>query len=881
MPSYPFHEIEPFWQEYWQEQKTFEVKEDPSFPKEKRRYVLDMFPYPSGNGLHVGHPEGYTATDIYTRYLRMNGYNVLHPMGFDSFGLPAENYAIQTGTHPQITTETNIKRFREQIRSLGLSYDWTREVITSDAEYYRWTQWIFLQLYKKGLAYEAQAPINWCTSCKTGLANEEVDNGRCDRCGNLVERKELRQWVLKITEYAQRLLDDLELLDWPKSVKAMQENWIGRSEGAEVAFALAADKNKSEPRQLKVFTTRPDTLFGASYMVIAPEHPWLKDLCSSEQAEIVEAYIKQSASKSDLERTDLAKDKSGVFTGSYAINPVNGKEIPIWVADYILISYGTGAIMAVPAHDQRDWEFAKKFDLEILPVLEGGDLSKAAFTGDGAHINSGFLNGLGKQDAIDKCISYLEEKGLGQSRIEYKLRDWLFSRQRYWGEPIPIVHCPSCGPVPLKEEDLPLQLPEVQSYHPTDSGESPLAAISDWLECQCPQCGGPAKRETNTMPQWAGSCWYYLRYLSPRDNKNFVSPQAEDYWMPVDLYVGGAEHAVLHLLYARFWHKVLFDLGLVSQAEPFQRLINQGMILGEMEYTAYQNSKGEWVALDEVQDPQAHASELKNKQGQPLSAVKLSEDQVEKASCGFVLKDAPQIGVRAQAEKMSKSRGNVVNPDHVIEDYGADTLRVYEMFMGPLQMVKPWATGGLAGVHRFLNRVWYIGQKAPATTSASESLEASRYKELQRLLHQSIRKVSQDTEALEFNTAISQMMILSNALSSEELRYDEFWQPFVLLLSPYAPHLAEELWKQLGNTSSLAFAPWPVWDEALCQEDEKEIIFQINGKLKSKARLAADASKEELLAAAHADQKIRELIEGKTVVKEIVVAQRLVNIVIR
>ncbi|WGK69627.1 leucine--tRNA ligase [Candidatus Haliotispira prima] len=875
MARYPFHEIEPRWQQHWQDNKTFEVTEDPRFPPEKRCYVLDMFPYPSGSGLHVGHPEGYTATDIYSRYLRMNGYNVMHPMGFDSFGLPAENYAIRTGTHPQTTTEQNIQRFREQIRSLGLSYDWNREVITSDPDYYKWTQWIFIQLFKKGLAYESKAPINWCTSCKTGLANEEVANGHCDRCGSRVERRNLRQWVLKITAYAERLLQDLELLDWPNSVKAMQENWIGRSEGAEVDFPLAKDPEK----KLRVFTTRPDTLYGATYMVIAPEHPWVPELCNPEQKEAVDKYLAAVTHKSDLERTDLAKDKTGVFSGSYAVNPLTGQNIPIWIADYILISYGTGAIMAVPAHDQRDWEFARKFDLPVVQVLEGGDISESAFTGDGCHINSDELDGLNKQEAISKAIGLLEQRKLGRETVQYKLRDWLFSRQRYWGEPIPVVHCDTCGIVTVPEEQLPLRLPEVQSYQPTD-GESPLAAIEDWIHCRCPNCAGPARRETNTMPQWAGSCWYYLRYLSPKDGQHFVSRQAEKYWMPVDLYVGGAEHAVLHLLYARFWHKVLYDLGLVQQAEPFQRLVNQGMILGQIEFTGYLRKDGSRLSSDELLNPSAHADELKAKDGSPVRAVKLSEEQLTKKGHDFVLKEQPEIKVRGQAEKMSKSRGNIVNPDDVIADYGADTLRLYEMFMGPLQMVKPWATGGLAGIHRFLNRMWSIGEK-PHRNEVPEELSGEvQIGELRRLLHRTIKKVSQDTKNLEFNTAISQMMVLSNSLSSLDFCPLEIWRPFVLLLSPYAPHLSEELWQQIEATGkTLAYEPWPTWDEALCQTDEKEIVFQVNGKLRSKALLPADAGKEDLLTAAKNDPKIQEQLAGKTVRKEIVVPGRLVNIV--
>ena len=883
MARYPFHEIEPRWQKYWQDNKTFQVTEDPAFPPEKRRYILDMFPYPSGSGLHVGHPEGYTATDIYSRYLRMKGYNVLHPMGFDSFGLPAENYALQTGTHPQITTEQNITRFREQIRSLGFSYDWSREVITSDPDYYKWTQWIFIQLFNKGLAYQGQALINWCVSCKTGLANEEVASGCCDRCGSPVERRNMRQWLLKITAYAEQLLSDLELLDWPKSIKVMQENWIGRSQGAEVDFPLAT--SISEPNQkLCIFTTRPDTLYGVTYMVIAPEHPWLEKIITAEQQSAVTEYIAMVSRKSDLERTDLAKEKSGVFTGAYALHPLTEQKIPIWVADYVLMTYGTGAIMAVPAHDQRDWEFAQKFDLPIIEVLEGGDIIQKAFVGDGTHINSGVLNGLNKQDAIAKTIELLEQRGLGKYKVQYKLYDWLFSRQRYWGEPIPIVHCPDCGVVPVPEEELPLRLPQVESYQPTTSGESPLASMKDWVQCLCPKCSAPAHRETNTMPQWAGSCWYYLRYLSPKDKKHFVDPKAAKYWMPVDLYVGGAEHAVLHLLYARFWHKVLYELELVQDKEPFKRLVNQGMILGEMEFTAYQYQNEEqihqWLSVDELVDISTSAGELKIKEGFSIQAIKLSEEQLIKKGNDFVLKENNDIKVRAQAEKMSKSRGNVINPDDVIAEYGADTLRLYEMFMGPLEMVKPWNTGGLAGIHRFLNRMWNIGKKPLRTEPPEELLDDHQAKELRQILHQTIKKVSQDTENLEFNTAISQMMILSNNLAALEFCFLELWQPFVLLLGPYAPHLAEELWQGIPDSeASLAYEDWPSWNESLCQADEKEIVFQVNGKIRSKAILNIHTSKADLLAAAKAQPKVQDQLAGKTIRREIVVPGRLVNIV--
>ena len=644
MSKYPFESIEPKWQKFWDANKTFKAVEDPKFPENKRMYVLDMFPYPSAAGLHVGHPEGYTATDIYCRYLRMNGYNVLHPMGYDAFGLPAENYAIKTGTHPRTTTNANIEHFTQQIKALGFSYDWDRCVSTCEPEYYKWTQWIFLQLYKKGLAYEAQTPINWCPSCMTGLANEEVKDGKCDRCHSEVTHKTIRQWILKITDYADRLDSDLEGLDWPESVKLMQHNWIGKSTGAEVTFTIADKEGKATDQTLTVYTTRCDTLFGATYMVVSPEHKIVPAITTEGQKSAVEAYIEQAAKKSDLERTDLNKDKTGVFSGSYAINPVNGKLIPIWIADYVLISYGTGAIMAVPAHDDRDWEFAKKFNLPIIEVLKSEvNVQEEAWTKDGIHVNSEFLDGLNKKDAIAKMLEFLEEKKIGRKAINYKLRDWVFSRQRYWGEPIPLVHCPDCGTVPVPEEELPLKLPEVKSYQPTGTGESPLAAIDSWVNCKCPKCGKASKRETNTMPQWGGSCWYYLRYLDPKNDKAFCSKEAEKYWMPVDLYIGGAEHAVLHLLYARFWHKVLYDCGVVTTKEPFQRLVNQGMITS----FAYQR---------------------KNKTLVPVDEVEIRED-------GKAYEKATGEQLEQIIAKMSKSLKNVVNPDDEIKAYGADSVR--------------------------------------------------------------------------------------------------------------------------------------------------------------------------------------------------------------
>lgn len=812
MAKYPFSEIEPKWQKYWDEHKTFKASEDPSFPKDRRRYVLDMFPYPSGAGLHVGHPEGYTATDIYCRYLRMNGYNVLHPMGFDSFGLPAENYAIQTGTHPAVTTAANIERFREQIKSLGFSYDWDRELATSDADYYKWTQWIFIQLFKKGLAYESEAPINWCPSCKTGLANEEVKDGECDRCHTKVTRKRIRQWILKITAYADRLLSDLEGLDWPEPVKAMQRNWIGRSEGASVSFKL-----DGRDESLEVFTTRPDTLFGATYMVVAPEHPLVEALTTGGQRAAVGAYVEAAAKKSDLERTDLAKDKTGVFTGSYAVNPVNGRKIPVWISDYVLISYGTGAIMAVPAHDERDWDFAKKFELPIVQVVarEGSPEARLGSCGDpeecfadeGIAVNSGDWNGT-PTAAFKKAITkWLEDRGLGKLAVNYKLRDWLFSRQRYWGEPIPVVHCERCGVVPVPEDQLPLTLPEVKSYEPSGTGESPLANIEAWVRTSCPSCGGLGRRETNTMPQWAGSCWYYLRYIDPKNDEAFVSRDKVDYWMPVDLYVGGAEHAVLHLLYARFWHKVLYDLGLVNTVEPFQRLVNQGMILGE------------------------------------------------------------------DNQKMSKSRGNVVNPDDIVREFGADAMRVYEMFMGPLEVSKPWATAGLVGVSRFLERLWAMGEK-PLSETEPEG-------ELLKLMHKTIRKVSDDTSSLNFNTAISAMMVLSSEANKLDAIPRRLWSALVRMAAPYAPHLGEELWHKAGESGSVSKAAWPIYDPALCEDDELTVVVQVNGKLRADFRAAKDADKAALEASARAIPKIAEQLAGKEIVKTVVVPGKLVNFVVR
>jgi leucyl-tRNA synthetase len=850
MSKYPFESIEPKWQKYWEDNKTFKVSEDAAYPKEKRRYVLDMFPYPSAAGLHVGHPEGYTATDIYCRYLRMKGFNVLHPMGYDAFGLPAENYAIKTGTHPRETTNSNIEHFTKQIKALGFSYDWDRCVQTCDADYYKWTQWIFLQLYKKGLAYESNTPINWCPSCKTGLANEEVKEGRCERCHSEVTRKTIRQWVLKITEYAERLLQDLDELDWPESVKIMQRNWIGKSIGAEVDFAVADKDGKATDKKLRVYTTRCDTLFGATYMVVSPEHPLVAELTTAEQKAAVEKYIEDAAKKSDLERTDLAKDKTGVFSGSYAINPVNGKQIPIWVADYVLISYGTGAIMAVPAHDTRDWDFAKKFNLPIIEVLKSEvDVQKQAWTEDGIHVNSDFLDGLNKQDAINKMLDFLEEKKIGKKAINYKLRDWIFSRQRYWGEPIPLVHCPKCGTVAVPEDQLPLELPNVKTYQPTGTGESPLAGIDSWVNCKCPQCGGDAKRETNTMPQWAGSCWYYLRYLDPKNDKEFCAKEKENYWMPVDLYVGGAEHAVLHLLYARFWHKVLYDIGVVSTKEPFHRLVNQGMITS----FAYQRKDKTLVPVDEVED-KGNNVYVEKATGQELTQV---------------------------VAKMSKSLKNVVNPDEEIKLYGADSVRMYEMFMGPLTMSKPWATQGIVGIHRFLEKVWGVAEKPYSDLDIFGKLEDENLIELRKLYAKTVEKVTNDTDTLNFNTAISQMMIFINAVSKLNEIPKTMWEGFVKMLSCYAPHLGEELWERLGHKGTIAYETWPTVDAGLSADDQKTIVVMINGKLRDKFNAAPGTSQADLIAAARQTEGVKKFLEGKTEVKVVCVPDKLVNIVVK
>lgn len=797
--EYNFSELEPKWQKYWQENNTFKTLEDRSKPK---YYVLDMFPYPSGAGLHVGHPEGYTATDITARYKRMKGFNVLHPMGWDSFGLPAENHAIKTGIHPNKITKENIATFKRQLQSLGFSYDWDREIATSDVDYYRWTQWIFVQLYNKGLAYESQMMVNWCPALKTVLANEEVIGGKSEVGGHPVIRKPMKQWMLRITEYAERLLQDLELLDWPESVKEMQRVWIGKSEGALVKFELDGSSESVE-----VFTSRPDTLFGATYMVLAPEHALVDVVTTKDQEAAIKAYRDATALKSDLERTELNKDKSGAFTGAYAINPANGQKIPVWIADYVLNTYGTGAIMAVPGHDERDWEFAKKFNLPIVEVVEGGNVQEAAHAEDGEHVNSDFLNGLRKTEAITKMISWLSAKGIGSKKINYKLRDWLFSRQRYWGEPFPILKFEDGTVRCLDVDELPVVLPEVERYEPAGTGESPLATIDEWLYVVDPKTGKKARRETNTMPQWAGSCWYYLRFCDPKNTSAPWDSKIENYWMPVDLYVGGAEHAVLHLLYSRFWHKVLYDLGLVSTKEPFHKLVNQGMILGE------------------------------------------------------------------DGEKMSKSRGNVINPDSVVKEYGADTLRLYEMFMGPLEKTKPWSMNGVKGVYNFLNRVHrYFMDRANYTDGDEETANVKE-------LHKLIKKVTEDIEDMKFNTAISQMMIYMNHMNKTKVS-SKSAQLFALVLSPFAPHLAEELWHFLGHKNTIAFEQWPQYDAAIAKDDMITLAVQVNGKTRGTFEVAPDISKEAFFALVKADEKIAKFLQG-TIVKEIYVPGKICNFVVK
>ena len=872
MAIYPFASIEPKWQDYWRRNRTFRTPDQPD-PAKPKIYVLDMFPYPSGAGLHVGHPEGYTATDIVCRYKRMRGFNVLHPMGWDAFGLPAEQYAIKTGAQPRATTEKNIATFRRQLQMLGFSYDWEREIATTDPAYFRWTQWIFLQLFKKGLAYEAEVPVNWSPTLGTVLANEEVEEWRAK--GHTVERRPLRQWVLKITAYAERLLADLETLDWPDGIKEMQRNWIGKSEGAEVDFAIAGREQES----IRVFTTRPDTLFGATYMVLAPEHPLVDAITAPAQAAAVRAYREAAARKSDLERTELQKEKTGVATGAFAVNPVNNEPIPVWIADYVLWGYGTGAIMAVPGHDARDYAFARTFGLPIREVVAGGDLGRAAYEGDGPLVNSAnaeiSLNGLPVPEAKQRITDWLAARNRGQAKVNYRLRDWLFSRQRYWGEPFPLVHCPACGVVPLDEADLPLTLPEMTDFSPTGTAEPPLARAEAWLQTRCPKCGGGARRETNTMPQWAGSCWYYLRYIDPANDQAPCDPAKAAYWLPVDLYVGGAEHAVLHLLYARFWHKVLFDLGVAPTPEPFARLVNQGLILGEIEYQAYETAAGAPVSAEQVTDDDRDA-----RTGEPLKAIRLKPEQVRKEGDSFVRVDAPAVRVAARAFKMSKSRGNVINPDAIVREYGADTLRLYEMFMGPLTQAKPWSMDGVEGVFRFLNRMWRLIVDDESGGLVQEIVEAPADAEQLRALHGLIKKVTDDIEALSFNTAIAAMMTFLNEAAKWERRPKAVMESVVLLLAPFAPHAAEELWARLGHDQTLAREPWPAYDPARLVQDAFEYGVQVNGKVRSRFTASAKAPAAELEQTALADPVIQKWIAGKTIKKVIVVPGRLVNLIV-
>ncbi len=927
MPAYHPQRIEPKWQAEWERNKTFRAEDlDRSRPK---LYVLDMFPYPSGAGLHVGHPEGYTATDIVCRYKRMRGYNVLHPMGWDAFGLPAEQYAVEKNIHPRITTQDNINTFRRQIKSLGFSYDWDREVDTTDPGYYKWTQWIFLQIHDtwydpdfpwtdakgrprrgKGrpiaelpipagtsdpdayrdahrLAYRAEVPVNWCPALGTVLANEEVIDGKSERGGFPVVRMPMTQWMLRITAYAERLVEDLEDVDWPRPIKDMQRNWVGRSEGAEVDFPIADGATRDTmaggprpwreapgPDVIRVFTTRPDTLFGATYMVLAPEHPLVDKVTTGARRGDVAAYRAAAARKSDLDRTDLAKGKTGVFTGGYAINPVNGLAIPIWIADYVLMGYGTGAIMAVPGHDERDFEFARAFDLPIVRVVapsrdQAEDPLTRAEVEPAVAVNSRNaeveLDGLPTAEAKRVITAWLERKGLGKKTINYKLRDWLFSRQRYWGEPFPVVLDEQDRVRALAVSELPVRLPELADFKPTGKPEPPLSKAREWV-----RYSEKARRETNTMPQWAGSCWYYLRYIDPKNDQRPWDPEKERYWMPVDLYVGGAEHAVLHLLYSRFWHKVLFDRGHVSTPEPFQRLVNQGMILGETEYTAYQDAAGRWVS------PQ----DASRREG--ITTIKLSEDQVVKKGEGFVLAADPQVAVDARAHKMSKARGNVINPDKIVAEYGADSLRLYEMFMGPLEAVKPWSMKGVEGVYRFLARAWrmIVDAEAPEVVPEAKVQDVPLTPEQSKVVARTVAAVTDDIEGMRFNTAISRLMEFTNFFTAQEVRPKSAMETFALLLAPMAPHLAEELWQVLGHRQSLAYEPWPGYDPALLQDEEIEIPVQVNGKLRGRVVVPADADAARIESAAREDPRIAVLLDGKTIRKVVVVPGKLVNFVV-
>jgi len=839
MSGYDPQHIESKWQQFWMENKTFKAEIDHDKPK---YYCLDMFPYPSGDGLHVGHPEGYTATDIVSRYKRMIGFNVLHPMGWDAFGLPAERHAMRTGEHPAIITNKNCETFKRQIQELGLSYDWDREINTTDPKYTKWTQWIFQVLYERGLAYQTEANVNWCPALGTVLANEEVKDGKYVETGDPVEKRPMKQWMLKITAYAERLLDDLDGLDWPEGIKAMQREWIGRSEGADVTFQVA-----DSDHTFMIFTTRPDTLFGATYCVLAPEHSLVSRITTAEQRDAVKAYVDASSRRSAQDRMREEKEKTGVFTGAYAINPVNQEKVPIWTADYVLAEYGYGAIMAVPAHDERDYEFAKAFDLPIVEVVSGGNIEDAAYTGPGPHVNSGILDGLNTADAKTKIIRALEEQEIGTGTINYRLRDWLFARQRYWGEPFPLMELEdgTIKAVPMK--DLPVMLPELDEYKPTADGQAPLARATEWLKTTDSDSGQTATRDTNTMPQWAGSCWYFLRFCDPNNDDAAWSAEAEKYWMPVDLYIGGQEHAVLHLLYSRFWHKVLYDAGHVSTNEPFQKLFNQGMILAN----SFQDEKGKYYY----------------------------PEQVKQDGKNWVVSESGN-SLKTQVEKMGKSKLNVVNPDDVIKTYGADSMRMYEMFMGPLDRDKPWTDEGVQGVNRFLKRAWFLfmtdeGELSPKIQDNGGS------DELEKKLHQTIKAVTHDIENLQFNTGIARMMEFVNDANKADVINKDWAKKFVLILSPFAPHIGEELWQKLGNGDTLAYHAWPSYDESLLVEDTIEIPVQVNGKLRGRVSVAAGADQAAMLEAAKADPKVAENIDGKTIVKEIAVPGKMVNLVVK
>ncbi|KAI9197693.1 hypothetical protein LWI28_002648 [Acer negundo] len=872
--AYPFHEIEPKWQTFWENNRTFRTPDEIDTSKPKF-YVLDMFPYPSGAGLHVGHPLGYTATDILARLKRMQGYNVLHPMGWDAFGLPAEQYAIETGTHPKITTLRNINRFRTQLKSLGFSYDWDREISTIEPDFYKWTQWIFLQLLKRGLAYQAEVPVNWCPVLGTVLANEEVVDGVSERGGHPVIRKPMRQWILKITEYADRLLEDLDDVDWPESLKEMQRNWIGKSEGAQMEFPILDSDGQERDVKITIYTTRPDTIFGATYLVLAPEHILLPSLVSKEQSKRVEEYKDIALRKSELKRTELQKEKTGVFSGGYARNPVNGEAIPIWVADYVLGSYGTGAIMAVPAHDSRDQEFALNYDIPILPVVKQDDESCSEGTIiNSSNVTTGLdINGLSCKEAASKVIEWAEETGNGKKKVNYKLRDWLFARQRYWGEPIPVIFLDGTSEsVPLNETELPLTLPELDDFTPTGTGEPPLSKAKSWVETTDPSSGKPAIRETSTMPQWAGSCWYYLRFMDPKNSNELVDKTKERYWGPVDVYVGGAEHAVLHLLYSRFWHKVLYDIGVVSNKEPFKCVINQGLILGEVQYTACKDADGNYVSADLTEMSGEYHRES------------IPEEKVIKSGDSFVLKDDPNIRLISRAHKMSKSRGNVVNPDDVVSEYGADSLRLYEMFMGPFRDFKTWNTSGIEGVHRFLGRTWrlIVGSPLPDGTFNDGSVVTDEKPTLEQLrsLHKCIAKVTEEIEGTRFNTGISAMMEFINAAYKWDKHPRTVIEPFVLLLSPYAPHMAEELWFRIGHSNSLAYESFPKANPDYLKDTTIVLPIQINGKTRGTIQVEEGCSEEEAFRLASLDEKLSKFLDGTSIKKRIYVPGKILNVIL-